>query len=354
MPWYRVQDNQNRNWEINSEGVARIVRSFVYHQALLARSRRVVHHHGNWLNPYPDTVAYETNFSGIVAHVDAEAARWMREAWVQANLNGQGLFTSLVDLRNQGVSDGETFHRNSLQASSESQQNINRVVDTTQAVVTGLTHVRNTSASILLAGATVVSGGTATALVAAAGAGIRFTSRIEDGGTVGQAAMETGIDLVVMTVTRGAGRSLEVSGANMSSRSVQATMALLGVVMNTGGDLAKTAVTGEVGASPLRGLSARLGAETVNGLTASLLTRGIPFLRVIPASTATQARDAIVSATVSFVGDRLVDAARNSGAARSNNAARGSSNIPANALLVASPALAQAEAFVRSEAMRPA
>lgn len=342
MPWYRVEDNQHRNWEVNSDGIARIVRSYIYHRELLARSRRVVHSSGSWF--LPDTVAYETDFSGLVRYVDTEAVRWVREAWVQANLNGEGLFNSLLSLRLQGVQDGETYHRNSMAASHESQQNINRVVDRDQAIVTGLTHVRNTSASILIAGATVVSGGTATALVAAAGGGLRFTSRIQEGGSVGQAAAETAIDLFVAAITRGTGRSLEAAGASAVSSAT--TMAVLGVTLNTGADLAKTAITGEVGRTPVQGFVGRLGAETVNGLIGVLLARGIPLIRMIPANEFTQARDAIVSAAFGFVGDRVVDAARGVNPQSSTN------RVPANTLLPASPGLNQAEAFVRETAMR--
>jgi hypothetical protein len=346
MPWYRVTDSQHNSWQLNSDGVARIVRSYIYHRRLLERSRRVFHDSGSWF--LPDTVSYDTNFSGIVQYVDSEAGRWMSDAWVQSNLNGNGLFNSLVDLRQQAVRDGETYHRNSMQASHESQQNINRIADMDGSIVTGLQHVRNTSASILIAGATVVSGGTATALVAGAGAGLRFTSRIQEGGTIGQAAAETAVDMTVALITRGAGQSIAAAGAETSAMGM-ATMAVLTTTLNTGADLAKTVITGEVGRRPLEGFAARIGAETVNGLVASLLTRGIPFLRLVPTSTSTGARDALVSAAFGFVGDRLVDSARGIGAP--NNPG---TTIPSNTLLAATPGLTSAEAFVRENAMRAA
>jgi len=346
MPWYRAQDSRQNNWEINSDGVARIVRSFIYHRELIRRSSRVEHPGNSFF--LPDIVAYETNFTGLVQEVDREAVRWTREAWVQANLDGDGLLNSLVDLRQQGIRDGELFHRNSLQASSESQRNINSAVDTASTMMSAAIPVRNTAASMLIAGSVIVTGGAATALVAAAGAGLRFTSRIEEGGTVQQAVAETAIDMTVTVVTAGAGSFMATTAlANTTRRAV--AMAVLGATLNTAADGAKTIVTGEIGRRPLTGLTARIGAEAVNGLVSNLLLRGIPVFRVIPGSSATQVRDAATSAAFGFVGDRVVDAARGTAGSTSPN-----ESVPANTLLQSSPRITSAEAFVRENAMRRA
>lgn len=348
MPWYRLQDNQCRNWEVNSDEIARIVRSNIYQRELINPNRsRFVSHPPPWYEPWlPTTISYETNFSGLVDHVDAEAPRWVRESWVQANLNGEGFFQTLVHLRQEALAAGDTFRNNSLRASSQSQQNINRSADLNQGIVNGLTHVRNTSAGVLLAGATVLSGGAALA-AAGAGAGIRFTARVQDGGTVGQAAQETAIDLFVTFVTRGAGRALPTSSVINQTQNIRnaAALALFGIATNTTADVAKTMVTGEVGRTPLQGVQGRLGVETTNAIISSILSRvGLPVSLTSPSR---EAADAVVNAALGFIGDRIVDAARG---VNSSNSSDG--NVPPNTLLVTSPGLAAAEAWVRTNAMR--
>ena len=345
MPWYRVTDSQSRSWEVDPAGFAYIVRSSIRNRAMLRRSRQVTISGGLL---WPTRVNFETDFVGINAEVDQTSERFVTDGWRQASLQGAGLFGSLVGLRSDALNDGDEYRRRSMAASHQSQENLTAAIDRGEMVVRGLQFTRDTSAGILLAGATVVSGGAAAALVAGLGTGLRFAARVEDGGTVGQAAAGAALDLVVFAVTRGAASTLAgptVSLENFTPTMAQrGTLAFLGVVMNTGADLARTAVNGDAIRNPLAGAGARVGAETVNALLSNIVNvRGLPILATLNRSA--PVRDALTGAALGFVGDRVVDAVRAAGAPSAAN--------PLRDVLRTSPALASAEQFVRETAMRP-
>lgn len=349
MPWYRVQDNQCRNWDFNPDEVARIVRSNIYNREALRLAVPITHSNGIF---FPDTYSYETDTRRAAATAETEAPRWVRDAWEQARLNGEGFFQTLVHLRQEAIAAGDRFHQNSLQYSSMSQRNINSAIDTAQAAVSVLTPIRNASATTLLVGATVLSGGAALAAVGA-GAGLRFTSRIEDGGTIGQAAAETGVDMFVTFITRGAGRALPTNSIINSTRNIQneAALAVFGVLTSSAADAAKTVVTGEIGRTPLQGAQARLGVEVTNAIFTNILSRvGIPVSITAESTGRSAGIAAVINSGIGVVGDLIVNAARGI----SSNSNSSSGNVPANMLLTTSPGLASAEQWVRERAMRRA
>jgi hypothetical protein len=331
---------------LNIDGFARIVRSAIYHEKLLQRSRNVVHRHG-WF--WPDTVSYETNFNGLVAEVDTEAPRQVSQLWDLGSSNGEALFYSLVELRRRAVADGETYQRNSQSASSQTQQNLNQSADRGNVALGVMRGIRDTSATVLFAGATVVTGGGAAALLAGTAAGLRFTARIQEGGRVGQAAIETGVDIVVYTITRGATMTMAPPPGVDPTTADRAAMAVLSVVINTAADLAKTAATGQEVRTPMQATGARIGVEAANALIANVLNvRGLPLIAVANLARNRDVRDAVVGALTGVAGDMIVDAARGNASPR----ATGSPALtPANTLSVADRALTDSSAFVRANVM---
>jgi len=318
MAWYRLQDNQDRQWDFNPDEIASIIRSNIYHREVLRLGRDVRQHH--WFSA--DTVSYETDTRRALATAESEAPNWVNNAWVQAHENGRAFAEVLADMRREALAAGDTFRRLSMRASSESQQNLNRAADRDATILSGLTTLRNSSASVLLAGATVLSGGAA---LAAAGAGgyIRFQARIDDGGTVRQAAQETAIDLFVAYITHGAGRALPQSPLNQLHVNMRNAnvLAIFGIFTNTAADVAKTMVTGEIGRTPMQGSRARMNVEAATVITTNILSRiAIPVS--IMSNETRQSVDAVVGAGIGYVGDLIVNAARGSNP-ETNNASRG-------------------------------
>lgn len=348
MVWYRLQDNQCRDWEFNPDGVASIIRSNIYHREVLAHARENRQHH--WFSA--DTVHIESDTRRALATAESEAPRWAREGWRQAELNGEGFQQTLVHMRQEALAAGDRFRERSNRASSETQQNINRAADRDTTILNGLTAVRNSSAGILLAGATVLSGGAALG-AATAGGYIRFQARIDDGGTVSQAAQETAIDLFVTFITRGAGRTLAQSPLNQAHVNMQNAnvLAVFGMFTNTAADVAKTMVTGEVGRTPLQGARARLNVEAANSIISNILGRVALPVRIMSPATR-EAVDAVVGAGFGYVGDLIVNAARGVDPQAPSTSGSSSSGIPANTLLRTSAELSAADAWVTANAMR--
>jgi hypothetical protein len=135
MPWNEVRDTRGQAWRINPDGFAQIIRSSIRNRALLRKSRTVTIPGALF---WPDRVNYETDFNGLTTEVNREAERFVREGWLQANLQDASIFGSLLGLRSDALRDGEEYRRRSVAAFQQTQKNLNQAVDRGEAVVQGV------------------------------------------------------------------------------------------------------------------------------------------------------------------------------------------------------------------------
>lgn len=186
MAWMSMADSSGRGWAVDHEGASRIFYSQAWSGTMKKRAVRKVEN--NVL--YPNTVTVEINLNNIKPVVQAEAAREFEQFVSLSHEDGARAFELLVNARMNAVRDKQHVQDMQKQASRETMSNIERSVQIGKAGENVARFVRDTSATTLVIGATVISGG---AGMAALGGGslLKGTGTYQDTGKVGAATMNT-------------------------------------------------------------------------------------------------------------------------------------------------------------------
>lgn len=373
MAWFTMANPNGRGgWAFNPDGAAHVIRSNHYNRELIQRSRTIRRDHGFGL---PTTSEVETNFSGIRAAVNRAARVTIDQLDRDFANNPQRLYEWLVHVREDAEAAGDAYRRMTHAATQESARNIQANIRMWENATAAARFVRDASAGILLAGATVLTGGTAaTAVGLVGGTALTFTGGTQDNlqsnptmtmqQAMGRAAVSTSIAVVTsVLIPRGLGQaSSTMLGAGRMTMGQNVALGLVSVQANIVGDMVKTALTSDAAAGPVaqtaadamrRQVGARSGFEISAMLFQSWLSsRGIPaaaFLR--------NNEDVVTSVTggmLSAVGDRLVTAITEQNNQANRTGVGGASPGDLDITLTRLQRTMEAEAYVRDVAMRPA
>ena len=373
MAWYTMANPNGRGgWAFNPDGAAHIIRSNHYNRELVQRSRVIRRDHGFGM---PTTAEVETNFSGIRAAVNRTARVTVDQLDRDFANNPQRLYEWLVHVREDGETAGDAYRRMTHAATQESARNIQGSVQMWTNAVAAARFVRDASAGILLAGATVLTGGAAATTVGlVGGTALTFTGNTQDNlqsnptmtmqQAMGRAAVSTSVAVVTsVLIPRGLGQaSNAMLGAARMTMGQNVALGLISVQANVAGDMVKTALTSDTAAGPVaetaaaamrRQLGARSGFEISAMLFQSwLASRGIPaaaFLR--------NNEDVVTSVTggvLSAVGDRIVTAITEQNNQANQTGVGGANPGDLDITLTRLQHTMNAEAYVRELAMRPA
>jgi hypothetical protein len=260
MAFIPYQDNRNQNWLVNSEGVWHIVRASIYAEALRRRMRRETEY--NLFSA--DLVHINTDLAGLPVEVDRLSIPLMREFELLSIDSGEEALRHLAALRRNTLIKNREIRELNLSALNESQRNILSSIDTATTVgETGIAvsrAVRDFSATVLITGAALLSGGAAIGAVGA-GAMLRGSANYEQTGNVGSALIVASTEAVVgyFPLTTTAGIS---AGAGRE----RAALILLGATVDATGEYTKTLVGGGTVRAAYTAAAARFGVNVVSQL----------------------------------------------------------------------------------------
>ena len=250
-------------WMVDWEIVRSILRSNANQHAQLAHGRTTTTSRVNWLNPFswqmPDVVSYEVDWSAQRRERESTLRDLLTEATSMVPRVGCDGFRQWLRMRiDETESYRDSFQTRLTGASHRTMQNIESSVDGYENSIAVTRFVRDTSADVVLVGATFMTGGAA---VAAAGAGsvMRGGFTYQDTGNIGLAAVETTASLVTTLIP--VGRA--ASGATAASFADDATVILVGANF----DVAKAIIQGDSFDQAL----ARAGTNAAAGAAAGAL-----------------------------------------------------------------------------------
>lgn len=138
----------------------------------------------------PKTYSFETDWSEFRAAVDAETAVFYREAKTAVAHNAQQIYHNLLAMIASARSDLKEIERLRSKAWSDSAKSIESNVRGWESAAQVAQFTRDTSATILVFGASILSGGAAWATLGA-GSVMRGTATFQDTGNVGSTLLNT-------------------------------------------------------------------------------------------------------------------------------------------------------------------
>jgi hypothetical protein len=184
MPCLRGYDGTGSLWEINPDGLTVLVRQYVFNTALKRRSR-IKRVHNNW---GPDEVSVETDFNGLSAERDRESRPAFDRMMQECLKNGSHGLDLLLQMRHETEDAARELREMQRATSREMSENIERSIRKGEIALEVATAVRDISATTLVVGSTVMSGGAAVAVLGG-GSVLKGVAKFEDGGSVGSALM---------------------------------------------------------------------------------------------------------------------------------------------------------------------
>lgn len=195
MPWTVVVDAQGRRWGVNKDGVYLMLRAALRAEKVRARSQVTSIDNGFLL---PTTFVFETDWNGLRADVDQETTVFYLEAANRLARNPEEMRANLLGMIGRGRADFNAVEAMRRRANRQSSESISNNVSGWETALTVAQFVRDTSATILVVGAGMLSGGAAFGVLGA-GSVLRGTATYQDTGNVGAAVINgTGTFLVGM------------------------------------------------------------------------------------------------------------------------------------------------------------
>ncbi|MFZ1325371.1 MAG: hypothetical protein WAT67_05000 [Candidatus Contendobacter sp.] len=191
--WFEYTDATGAVWNVDWVGIYRILRAY-------ARAKKVLQHSHNETH-YLQTGGYVTIAEVMVEHVvvdwpaverdaDTEAAFLAQDIWrTWLPSSGERTILHLIGLREDTLKYDQQFWKKSNDAWKKTLPSIKKTVDYLEKQKKGVEIVRDTSADILMVGATFLSGGWALGALGARSA-IKGTARYAETEKVGFAVIE--------------------------------------------------------------------------------------------------------------------------------------------------------------------
>lgn len=190
MAWQTFRSNDGI-YLIDWDGLTRIIRSCKRAGAMNSHSNPVVQKGerdwGAFGLRLPDLHSVEVDWKRVSLETTTQTEMELRRFHTAARNSMKAQLLGLVHMMEQADDDRDAFQDKQSEAQQKTMKNIDSAVGTGEAWVKGLTIVRDTSAEIVMVGATYVSGGTAAPLLTGLGAGMKGGFVYQDTGRVDKA-----------------------------------------------------------------------------------------------------------------------------------------------------------------------
>lgn len=251
MAWEFVLDKADRQWRVERNAMYALVRDHVRAVETRRRAVRKAVSQGLFL---PTITSVEIDYNGLRDEVDQESRRWWSDTQDRiTRMHGEDFFTELVSLRKEAREKNDEIEAMQREAMRDTQLSINSTVDGLEAGKKVAEFVRDLSATTLVVGAGIISGGAGFAVLGA-GAGLKGVAKFQDTGNVGAAVLEGTSNIVVGAVGI-AGKGVE--GAK--------TLLVVGSAIDGTMDGVKALVDGQSGQTALVKGFAKFGVQMLGG-----------------------------------------------------------------------------------------
>ncbi len=160
MAWETFQSNDG-TYQVNWEGVSRLIRASVRSRAMLTFSKENVEKH--WIGP--DIHSVEVDWGKVRDTTTIESDRLLNSFYFGALTSMHTQLSELQQLVLQGERNHLVFQTRMRTAQSKTMQNIQASVSRGEVGEAAAREVRDASTEFLMVGATVLSGGAAAAAV---------------------------------------------------------------------------------------------------------------------------------------------------------------------------------------------
>ena len=205
MPWTVVVDDRGRRWGVNQEGVYLMLRAALRAGKIKARSQISSVENGFLM---PTTYLFETDWSGLRAEVEQETKVFYLEAATRLARDPESMRANLLGMIGNARNDYNEIGAMRRRATRQSSESISNNVAGWETALEVAQFTRDTSATILVVGAGLLSGGAAFGVLGA-GSVLRGTATYQDTGNVGAAVINgTGTFIVGMVGIAGGNPAL--------------------------------------------------------------------------------------------------------------------------------------------------
>ena len=185
MPWTVVVDAQGQRWGVNKEGVYLLLRGALRAEKIKARSQITSVDNGFLM---PTTFLFETDWDGLRADVDQETNTFYMDAAERLSRDPASMRANLLGMMARGRGDFNAVEAMRRRATRQSSESISNNVSGWETALSVAQFTRDTSATILVVGAGLLSGGAAFGVLGA-GSVLRGTATYQDTGNVGAAVI---------------------------------------------------------------------------------------------------------------------------------------------------------------------
>ena len=246
MAWITFTDDTGQSWALDQMGLWMLCRQYIFSRLVYERTHVDVETH--WFGP--DLHNVTTEFGADFNAARDNESRQLYDYLTHASLRGgAAVFEQLVRIRQETGLLDDRVKEMKRRASHATMESIDRHVRFGETGAEVARWVRDISASVLVAGATFLSGGTALGVLGA-GSALKGTATYQDTGNVGNAILQGTGTFVVGAITlapnlstaAAAGRSVTTSMSATSasavvapaaaSRAQKVTLALVGAQLN--------------------------------------------------------------------------------------------------------------------------
>lgn len=275
MRGYSFMDSRRRGWELDGDGLYAFLRAAT--RARLIRERtRIVEHRAGWL--LPTTWHVETRWDGLRTAVTQTADPMFQGMWQDAIAWPEMVSNQLAMIAAEARSDILAVRAMQERASRDSAQSIDSNVRGWERALGAAELTRDASATILVVGAGLLSGGAALAVLGA-GSVLRGTATYQETGNVGAALIQTTGTFIVGAIPLAGGGGAAGSQALMSRASPEATSGTIIVIQSGMAGMFQGAQALVQGDSARSALAQAATAAGLNSVTAGLgdMIRNMPF-----------------------------------------------------------------------------
>ena len=287
MPWTVVVDVQGQRWGVNKEGVYLMLRAALRAEKIKARSQITSVENGFLM---PTTYLFETDWSGLRADVDQETNTFYLDAAERLSRDPGGMRSNLLGMMARGRSDFNAVEAMRRRATRQSSESISNNVTGWETALAVAQFTRDTSATILVVGAGLLSGGAAFGVLGA-GSVLRGTATYQDTGNVGAAVINGSGTFIVGMVG--------IAGGNPAlMRSEQIQLMFVGSGLQGGVQGAQSLVEGKTPKQALRQAAVSAGFNLLGSAVGGRIENMSFSTRLVVGGVIDTTGNALTAATV--------------------------------------------------------
>lgn len=279
MAWISFTDDAGRSWAVDQLGLWMLCRQYVF--ARLVSERTHVDIESHWFGP--DVHNVNTDFgNGFNAERDHRSQQLYADL-TQASLgNGAPVFEQLVRIKQETGLLTDRVRDIQRRASHATMESIDRNVRIAGYGLTAATWVRDISASVLVVGATFLSGGAALGVLGA-GSALKGTATYQDTGNVGAAVLQGTGTFVVGAISIAPNLATAAAAGRGVTASMQASSASGLVTAATAGastteKVALVVVGAQLNAAFTMSTGLAQGDSVRQSVTAAAISGGLSML----------------------------------------------------------------------------